>query len=103
MVRSGWPDGGPGTRTKHDFAQQMRDLVDRHFPVATTIRLVLDNLNTHTLAAIYAAFPPAEAGRLRRKLHRLYPSDSAKNLLYVEWHHRCHTEPWRRPERRHPD
>jgi hypothetical protein len=55
-------------RTKHDFAQQMRDLVDRHFPDATTIRVVLDNLNTHTPAALYEAFAPAEARRILRKL-----------------------------------
>jgi DDE superfamily endonuclease len=55
-------------RTKHDFARQMRDLVDRHFPAATTIRVVLDNLNTHTPAALYEAFPPAEARRILRKL-----------------------------------
>jgi hypothetical protein len=55
-------------RTKHDFAHQMRDLVDRHFPNATKIRVVLDNLNTHTRSALYEAFPPAEARRLLRKL-----------------------------------
>ena len=55
-------------RTKHDFAQQMRDLADRHFPDATTIRVVLDNLNTHTPAALYEAFPPAQARRILRKL-----------------------------------
>jgi hypothetical protein len=55
-------------RTKHDFAQQMRDLVDGHFPDATTIRVVLDNLNTHTPAALYEAFPAAEARRILRKL-----------------------------------
>lgn len=59
-------------RTKHDFAQQMRDLVDRHFPDATTIRVVLDNLNTHTPAALYEAFPPAEARRILRKLEFHY-------------------------------
>ena len=59
-------------RTKHDFARQMRDLVDRHFPDATTIRVVLDNLNTHTTAALYEAFPPAEAARIRRKLELHY-------------------------------
>ena len=59
-------------RTKHDFAQQMRELVDRHFPDATTIRVVLDNLNTHTKAALYEAFPPAEARRLLRKLEFHY-------------------------------
>jgi DDE superfamily endonuclease len=55
-------------RTKHDFALQMRELVDRHFPDATTIRVVLDNLNTHTRSALYEAFPPAEARRVLRKL-----------------------------------
>jgi transposase len=59
-------------RTKPDFAQQMRDLVDRHFPDATTIRVVLDNLNTHTRAALYEAFAPAEARRLLRKLEFHY-------------------------------
>jgi hypothetical protein len=59
-------------RTKHDFAQQMRDLVDRHFPHATTIRVVLDNLNTHTPAALYEAFPPTEARRILRKLEFHY-------------------------------
>jgi hypothetical protein len=59
-------------RTKHDFAHQMRDLVDRHFPDAATIRVVLDNLNTHTTAALYEAFPPAEAARIRRKLELHY-------------------------------
>jgi hypothetical protein len=55
-------------RTKHDFAQQMRDLVDCHFPNATTIRVVLDNLNTHTPSALYETFAPAEARRILRKL-----------------------------------
>ena len=59
-------------RTKHDFALQMRDLVDRHFPNATTIRVVLDNLNTHTRSALYEAFPPAEARRVLRKLEFHY-------------------------------
>jgi hypothetical protein len=59
-------------RTKHDFAQQMRDLVDRHFPDAATIRVVLDNLNTHTPASLYEAFPPAEARRILRKLEFHY-------------------------------
>jgi hypothetical protein len=59
-------------RTKHDFAHQMRELVERHFPDATTIRVVLDNLNTHTTAALYEAFPPAEAARIRRKLELHY-------------------------------
>ena len=55
-------------RTAHDFAQQMQALVDVHFPDAPIIRLVLDNLNTHTLAALYETFPPAEARRIARRL-----------------------------------
>ncbi len=59
-------------RTKHDFALQMRDLVDRHVPDAAVIRVVLDNLNTHTPAALYEAFEPAEARRILRKLEFHY-------------------------------
>jgi len=59
-------------RTKHDFAEQMRALVDRHFPDAAVIRVVLDNLNTHTPAALYEAFEPAEARRILKKLELHY-------------------------------
>jgi DDE superfamily endonuclease len=55
-------------RTALDFAQQMRWLVDEAYPDAKIIRVVLDNLNTHTTASLYAAFPPNEARRLARKL-----------------------------------
>lgn len=41
--------------------RQMKDLVDVYFPRAYKIRVVLDNLNTHTPAALYQAFPPQEA------------------------------------------
>lgn len=59
-------------RTAHDFAQQMKALVDQHFPEAEGIRLVVDNLNTHTPAALYAAFPAAEARRWASKLEFHY-------------------------------
>jgi hypothetical protein len=59
-------------RTKQDFAYCMRDLVDLHFPEATCIRVVLDNLNTHTFAALYETFDPAEARRIARKLEFHY-------------------------------
>ena len=59
-------------RTKDDFAHQMQALVDRHFPDATVIRIVLDNLNTHTPAALYETFPAAEARRILRKLEFHY-------------------------------
>ena len=55
-------------RTKYDFAMQMQELVDVHFPEADVIRLVVDHLNTHTPAALYETFTPAEARRITRKL-----------------------------------
>jgi DDE superfamily endonuclease len=55
-------------RTAQDFAQCMKELVDVHFPDAALISVVLDNLNTHTPAALYATFAPAEACRILRKL-----------------------------------
>ena len=59
-------------RTKRDFAEQMKELIDVHFPDAEVIRLVADNLNTHTPAALYEAFAPAEARRITRKLEFHY-------------------------------
>ena len=46
----------------------MRWLVDEAYPDAQVIRVVLDNLNTHTPASLYAAFPAPEARRLAKKL-----------------------------------
>jgi len=59
-------------RTMIDWAHCMRDLVDIHFPEADTIVLVMDNLNTHKLASLYEAFPPAEARRIAQKLEIHY-------------------------------
>lgn len=55
-------------RKKVDFAQCMKELVEVHFPDAQIIRVVLDNLNTHSPAALYEAFAPEEARRILRKL-----------------------------------
>jgi transposase len=55
-------------RTKLDFAGQMKELVDRHYPKAGKITLVMDNLNTHRMSCLYEAFPPAEARRLIEKI-----------------------------------
>lgn len=59
-------------RTKLDFAHQMQWLVDERYPEAERIRVVLDNLSTHRLAALYEAFEPAEARRVARKLELHY-------------------------------
>ena len=71
-------------RTKDDFAYAMRDLLDIHFPAAEKIRVVLDNLNTHTPAALYEAFEPAEARRILRKLEFHYTPKHASWLNMVE-------------------
>lgn len=55
-------------RTAVDWALAMRELVDVHFPAATRIIVVLDNLNTHRLSSLYTAFPAPEARRIARTL-----------------------------------
>lgn len=59
-------------RTRLDFARCVKDLVDVQYPDVERIVLVLDQLNTHTPASLYAAFPPAEAKRLTDKLEIHY-------------------------------
>jgi transposase len=59
-------------RTKQDWARFIRDLVDVYYPTAEKLVLVMDNLNTHTPAALYEVFEPAEARRLARKLEVHY-------------------------------
>ena len=59
-------------RTKVDWARSVRELVDEHYPHAERVVLVLDNLNTHTPASLYEAFPPAEAKRIAQRLEIHY-------------------------------
>ena len=55
-------------RTRRDYAECVRELVDMHYPQAKQIRLVQDNLNTQDGASLYEAFPPAEARRILDKI-----------------------------------
>jgi transposase len=71
-------------RTAKDFAKCMRELVDVHFPEADCIRVVLDNLSTHTAAALYQTFPPGEARRVIRRLEFHYTPKHASWLNMVE-------------------
>ena len=71
-------------RTKEDFALCMKDLVDIHLPKAKKIRVVLDNLNTHTYRALYETFEPEEARRIRRKIQFYYTPIHASWLNMVE-------------------
>ena len=71
-------------RTKQEWAQVIRTLVDVEFPAARRIRLVLDNLNTHVGGALYETFPPDEARRLMQKLEFHYTPKHASWLNMAE-------------------
>nr|GAJ38022.1 hypothetical protein BDOA9_0206400 [Bradyrhizobium sp. DOA9] len=71
-------------RAAKDYAQCMRDLVDIHYPDAEIIRVVQDNLSTHSAGALYQAFPPAEARRILRRLEFHYTPKHASWLNMVE-------------------
>ena len=82
-------------RTRQDFAQQMRWLVDEAYPEVAVVRLVLDNpvsstgqaLNTHRLASRYETFPAAEARRVAKRLefHYTPKQGSWLNLAEIEF------------------
>jgi transposase len=71
-------------RTSCEFAQQMKALVDEHYREADCIQIVLDNLSTHTAAALYDTFEPAQARRILRKLEFHYVPKHASWLNMVE-------------------
>ena len=71
-------------RTRVDWAHRIQQLVDIDFPEAEKIVLVMDNLNTHQLASLYEAFPPAEARRLAEKLEIHYTPKHGSWLTMAE-------------------
>jgi hypothetical protein len=73
-------------RTRLDFAHCIKELADVHYPQAEQIVLVLDQLNTHSPASLYAAFPPAEAKRLadRLEIHDTPKHGSWLNMAELE-------------------
>ena len=70
-----------------DVAHILKDLVDVHFPDAERIRLVVDNLNTHTLAVLYDVFDAPEARRIARKceVHYTPKHGSWLNMAEIEF------------------
>lgn len=74
-------------RTAVDWAHQIRDLVDVHYPQAERITLVMDNLNTHTPASLYKAFWPEEARRIleRLEIHYTPKHGSWLNMAEIEF------------------
>jgi hypothetical protein len=73
-------------RTAKDWAYQIRELVDIHYPEAERIHLIMDNLNTHNLGSLYKTFPPVEARRIARKLdiHYTPKHGSWLNMAEIE-------------------
>jgi transposase len=71
-------------RTAVDFAQGMRELVDVHYPQAEQIRVVMDNLSTHTPGSLYEAFPAPEAHRILGRLEFHFTPKHASWLNMVE-------------------
>jgi len=74
-------------RKKADFAVCMKALVDEYFPQADKIRLVMDNLNIHTLANLYHVYPPEEARRIVKKIevHYTPKHGSWLNMAEIEF------------------
>jgi transposase len=71
-------------RAAEDYAQCMREFVDVDYPDAECIRVVQDNLSTHSPGSLYQAFPPAEARRILRRLEFHYTPKHASWLNMVE-------------------
>jgi len=73
-------------RTKVDWALQLKELLDNHYSSARKVILVMDNLNTHTGASLYEAFPPHEARRLleRLEIHYTPKHGSWLNIAEIE-------------------
>jgi len=72
------------SRTAIDFATCMRELTDVDFPAAERIRVIVDNLTTHSVGALYQAFPACEARRVLRRLEFHYVPKHASWLNMVE-------------------
>ena len=73
-------------RTRKDWAQQIKQMLDDRYPDAIKVRLVMDNLNTHNIASLYEAFEPEEAGRLAKRLdiHYTPKHGSWLNMAEIE-------------------
>lgn len=71
-------------RTRVDWADEIRQLLDEDYPHATKVKLLCDNLNTHNIASLYEAFPAPEAHRLARKLEIYYTPRNGSWLNVAE-------------------
>lgn len=71
-------------RTRVDWAEEVRHLLDVEYPDAESVTLVCDNLNTHHRASLYAAFDAATAGRLARRLRLVHTPRNGSWLNIAE-------------------
>ena len=73
-------------RTMVDWAHFIKEMLEQRYKNASKVILVMDNLNTHTIASLYAAFPPAEARRLaeRLEIHYTPKHGSWLNIAEIE-------------------
>lgn len=71
-------------RTRVDWAEEIKTLLDEDYPQARKVKLVCDNLNTHHIASLYEAFEPAEAHRLARRLELHYTPRNGSWLNVAE-------------------
>jgi hypothetical protein len=82
---SGWRRvSGRDSRTRVDWAEEVRRLLEQDYPDARRVTLVCDNLNTHGIASLYEAFPAAEAHRLAQRLRIVHTPRSGSWLNVAE-------------------
>jgi DDE superfamily endonuclease len=72
------------SRTRIDWAEEVRRLLNEDYPHARKVTLVCDNLNTHGIASLYQAFPAAEAHQLARRLEIIYTPRNGSWLNVAE-------------------
>ena len=72
------------TRTRCDWAHFIEVMLDERYPNATKVGLVMDNLNTDSIASLYETFPPPEAQRLARRLEIHYTPEHGSWLNIAE-------------------
>ena len=73
-------------RTRKDWAQQIKQMLDLRYPEAIKVRLVMDNLNTHNVASLYETFEASEARALaeRLEIHYTPKHGSWLNMAEIE-------------------
>lgn len=82
---SGWRRVGcRDSRTRQDWAEEVRQLLEVDYPQAETVTLVCDNLNTHAISSLYHAFDAETAGNLRRRLQLVFTPKNGSWLNMAE-------------------